>query len=285
MECLYDHRQLDTDARCIGHVEFLWYVNCVYLPGCFHSCYEGTSLIWYGNIPGELSGNSTTATWVIDDNPAQHFTLKGHGVDATTVYNQKFFETPVYPLGPHRLTVTYNGDSSKTPLVLGKIVIHNDTAVPSTSTSTTSSTHATSNQTPAIVGGVIGGVACLLIVTLLVLYRRRQKKTTRVAATQVTPYNPGAPSRLPEKSSNFLLFRSRTTPGSGLSSVETATHPFGSPTIGDGQHSPNPSDSYVSDSTIQVAGPSSVVHRDSGARFAQGMPGPPTDIPPAYTSA
>ena len=264
------------------------------MPGCFSQLfYEGTSLTWYGNIPGELSGNATTATWVIDDNPAQNFTLKGHEVNAATVYNQKIFETPVYPLGSHKLTVTYNGDSSKTPLVLGKLVIQNDTAVPSAAVSSvvpsTTGTHTTSSHTPAIVGSVIGGVACLvtILLVLFVLYRRRQKKmktnaepASYVLAPQIASYNP---ARLPAKMSqeHFLQSHGSIARGSGPS-VESATHP----TTGDGQHSPNPSDSHVSDSTgWSRVGPSSlVVHRDSGTRLPQAMPGLLRDIPPAYTS-
>src|SRR6266511_228288 len=191
----------------------------ILLAQLFSQCYEGNSLTWYGNIPGEWSGNSTTATWIIDNNPAQSFALKGHGVNATTLYNQKFFETPVYPPGSHKLTVTYNGDTSKTPLVLGKLVIQNGTAVPSAT-----STHTTPSHTPAIVGGVIGGVACLLIIFLLGLfeYRRRfRQKEMRtqvdepagyVPASLVTPRPYPPLSQLPAKllgedsrSSNFLL--------------------------------------------------------------------------------
>ena len=242
------------------------------MPGCFSRCHEGTSLIWYGNIPGELSGNSTTATWVIDDNPAQNFTLKGHEVNATTVYNQKFFETPVYPFGPHKLTVTYNGDNSTTPLVLGKLVIQNGTATPSatgTATPSATSTHTTSSHTPAIVGGVVGGVACLLTVLLILffLYRRRkQKELTTVVqqpgadvpATQAIPYNP--PPRLPTKMSEGY---------SPNSTIETTTQSLMTST------GRNPSDSRVSDST--VPSPSSlVVLQDSGVRL-------PLVMPPAYT--
>ena len=216
-------------------------------------CYEGTSLSWYGDIPGELNGNSTTATWVIDDNPAQTFVLEGHGANSTTAYNQKFFETPVYPFASHKLIVTYNGDSSKTPLVVGNIYLQNDTAVPSST-----SMDRTSSHTPIIVGGVIGGVACLLIVFLLVLFvvcRRRQKleTDTRITvytpansrpASQVFPYN--APSRLPAKAiteyspgSNFLPFHCRTE--SGPSGVQTATH-LRSLTTNDGRLPPTPID-------------------------------------------
>src|SRR5260221_7413182 len=92
-------------------------------PVCLLDIYEGSSLSWYGHIPSEWNGNSTTARWAIDDKAAQVFILKGHGTGAVTAYNQKFFETPVYPFGAHTLTVTYNGDTAKTPLVLGSLVI------------------------------------------------------------------------------------------------------------------------------------------------------------------
>ena len=213
----------------------------------FSQCYEGTSLIWYGSIPGELSGTSTTATWVIDDNPARNFTLKGHEVNAASVYNQKFFETPVYPFGPHKLTVTYNGDNSKTPLVLGKLVIRNDTAVSfptSTPTSTPTTTPTTSGHSPAIIGGVIGGVACMVAglligsLVLFVLYRRRRlcrQKEMKIKAESAYVLSPRA-------------------------------IPY------------DPPDSHELDSTSRVAGPSSlVVHQDSRVGLPQMMP-------PAYTT-
>lgn len=236
-----------------------------------------------------MSGNSTTATWVIDNNPAQNFTLNGHEVNATTVYNQKFFETPVYPFGSHKLTVTYNGDNSKTPLVLGKLVIQNGTAVPSatgttgTRATSSSSTHATSNHTPAIVGGVIGGVALLIVLSLVlfVLYRRRQKEkrikvdetvtASDVLAPQIIPPTRQLPAKMTEGYSNFRPSQAGTrTDPSGISSVETATQSL---IITNEQQSQNPSDSPESDST----NPSSlIVHQDSGARL-------PRVLPPAYT--
>ena len=227
-----------------------------------------------------MSGNRTTATWAIDDNPAQTFVLKGHGTNATTAYNQKFFETVVYPFGPHKLTVTYHGDSSKTPLVLRQIILQNDTAVTSAIT-----THSTSSNTPAIVGGVIGGVAFLLILLVLyVLYRRRRHQQSEketltidepadfIPSPRVFPYN-NPSSRLPVKLAedhssgpNFFLSPGLTSPGPS----ETATDAVRSLTTGDAQ----------SDFT----GPSSlVVHQDSGARLRGA--GPRVDVPPVYTPA
>jgi hypothetical protein len=222
--------------------------------------------------------------------------LKGHGANATTQYNEKFFETAAYPLGSHTLTVTYNGDTSKTPLVLAYLAIRNDTA-----SSTTGSADSDSSQTPAIVGGVIGGVAFLLIVILLVVYRRRKRSNKDtimvdepndyVPASEVIHYDPR--SRSPAKmldgyngSSVTLSPGHHPGPsGSSINTPATATYLFGGSTTGDGhgQHSRNPSDSHVSDTTGRVGDTSNfVVHRDSGARLPQ-MPQRLVDIPPAYT--
>lgn len=206
----------------------------------------------------------------------------------------------MYPLGPHTLTVTYNGDTAKTPLVLGSLVIQNNTASSSTtgSASAAQATDKTTSETPAIVGGVIGGVVCLLIVIFLVLYRRRRQANKErredvngpsdyVPATQVIPYDP--PSRLPAKvleasNTHYLGHRPRPSDPSSIYTPESATYLFGN-TTDTGQHSRNPSGSHTTtDSTSGVAASSSiVVHQDSGARLPQVIPRPLVDIPPAYT--
>ena len=257
--------------------------------------YSGTSISWYGDIPAEWNGNSTTGTWVVDNNPSQVFVLKGHGTNAVTQYNQKFFETPVYPYGSHTLTVTYNGDSAKTPLVLGYLAIQNttvpnSTAGGSTATGTTSagSTAAADSMvsgpvaksnTPAIVGGVIGGVACLVALVLLVMYRRsrrqREDKETRFTEVQ-EPLEYGSespargmqnviPSRLPAKALEVgFSTRSQYAGSAGLptNASEAAT------------------DSAGGTSATAESNPGFVVHQDSGARIPHA---PLLDIPPLYT--
>jgi len=211
----------------------------------------------------------------------------------------------VYSLGPHTFTVTYNGDTAKTPLVLGSLVIQNGTASGSTtgSASAAQATDTTTTKTPAIVGGVIGGViggvVCLLIVIFLVLYRRRRRSnkerredvdgpTDYIPASQVIPYAP--PSRLPAKvleaNASSLGHRPRPSDPSSIFTPESTTYLFGSTIASDGQHSRNPSGSHghiAVDSISGAATSTFVVHRDSGARLPQVTPRPLVDIPPAYT--
>jgi len=145
-------------------------------------------LTWWTQYVAD--GNSTTATWTIDDKPAQNATLPDHK-DDSRLFNQKVFDTGPLSMGSHHLTVTYNGNGSNTPLVLSSVFIENGTfpsktidptASPTSTTTTTSSSETsrptTSKLTPLVIGGVVGVVAILLIifvVFLFVFYRHRRK--------------------------------------------------------------------------------------------------------------
>lgn len=212
----------------------------------------------------------------------------------------------MYPFGSHTLTVTYNGDSSKTPLVLAYLVIQNDTTV---ANSTVGSAHSASSHihVPAIAGGVIGGVLCLLLVVLLVLYQRRRQqsslaeKEARIIVDEPNELghqgiqNTFNYSRLPAKSfegytGSPLISLSpghRPSPsGSSSANVpDTSSYPLESPSNTEGQNSRNHSDHNSPKPPADLAGlvsgsSSFVVHRDSGARLPQE---PRIDIPPAYT--
>jgi len=127
-------------------------------------------VIWYAT---EVGGNSTTGTWTIDDNPTKTFSLNGRG--APVLYNEKYFQTPQYSMGSHRLIVTYNGDNSTTPLILSYLVVQNGTSSHSISPSSQAANTTTRSSTNigAILGGALGGAACILVVVAL-LYRHRR---------------------------------------------------------------------------------------------------------------
>lgn len=139
-------------------------------------------MTWYGT---ELSGNSTTGTWTIDDNSPTTFIVNGLGTNTTPTYNEIYFQSPLYSMGSHKLIVTYNGDNSTTPLNLAYLVVKNGTLPTSstgsssqaTKTSSTDTAPATTSNMGAILGGVLGGTACLLIVIVFFYrYRRGSRK-------------------------------------------------------------------------------------------------------------
>jgi hypothetical protein len=131
-------------------------------------------VIWYG---AQTGGNSTTGTWAIDGGSPTTFNVTGYGTSNITVYNELFFETPRYSMGPHSLVVTYNGDNSTTPLSFSYLVVQNGTLPHSTSSSSPSpsaTNSSSSTNVGAIIGGVLGAAASLLIVFLLLFYRHRR---------------------------------------------------------------------------------------------------------------
>jgi hypothetical protein len=149
-------------------------------------------LTWWTQYVAD--GNSTTATWMIDDKPAQNATLPDHKPGDSSFYNQKVFDTGPLSMGSHRLSVTYNGNGSNTPLVLSSIFIENGTfpsktvdltgltsptspTSPTTTSSSESGRPTTSKLTPLVIGGVVGVVAILFIIFVVFLfafYRHRR---------------------------------------------------------------------------------------------------------------
>ncbi|PPQ97527.1 hypothetical protein CVT26_006530 [Gymnopilus dilepis] len=86
--------------------------------------FTGTSLSWYGFIPTELPHEQATASYTIDGGQPTTFLLKGLPQNAgTTVYNQKFFQTPSLSDGDHKLVVTYLGSGKVTPLTLDYLIV------------------------------------------------------------------------------------------------------------------------------------------------------------------
>lgn len=136
---------------------------------------------WYAT---EIGGSSTTGTWTIDDNPTNTFIVNGRGANDTPVYNEKYFQTPQYSMGSHRLVITYNGDNSTTPLGLAYLVVQNGTlprstgstvpTVPSSQAANTST--GSSTNIGAILGGALGGAACLIVVVLFYRHWRNSNK-------------------------------------------------------------------------------------------------------------
>ncbi|KAG5642921.1 hypothetical protein DXG03_001872 [Asterophora parasitica] len=133
--------------------------------------FTGTKLAWLGYIPIERPGNGTSASYSIDGESPTTFFLAGHPpFDGTSLYNQNFFTTPDLPNGPHTIVVTYQGNSSFTPLTLDHIYL---TVAP---TSTTHPSSPKKSLVGTIVGCVVGGVAAILFVGFLLLFLRRRNR-------------------------------------------------------------------------------------------------------------
>ena len=87
-------------------------------------CFPGTSLTWYGLIPGDYPGKSTSATYSIDGQTPVTFQLKGYTTKMDN-YNQIFFQTPTLSSGTHHLEVVHQGNSGSTPLTVEYVMIQN----------------------------------------------------------------------------------------------------------------------------------------------------------------
>ena len=136
----------------------------------------GVSISWWGYNPGEFPGNSTTATWQIDDQPVQTFLIRGHSDGAGSSYNVKLFETPSYPYSSHRLTVIHKGNGQSTPLNLVSLLVQNGTLPSSGVAVPGASTTSKSTPTASIIGGAVAGAVVLVVAILLfVVFRRRRK--------------------------------------------------------------------------------------------------------------
>ncbi|KAF5344751.1 hypothetical protein D9756_011075 [Leucocoprinus leucothites] len=86
----------------------------------------GTSISWYAYIPTEWPHNRSQGSWSMDGGEEITFSLEGLPADAkTTVYNQKFFTTPEFPVGTHNLVVTFHGSNQTTPLCLDYLYVKN----------------------------------------------------------------------------------------------------------------------------------------------------------------
>ncbi len=209
---------------------------------------------WYGFIPSELNGNSTTATWSVDEQASQNFILRGHASGAVTLYNQKFFETAVYPVGSHRLTVTFGGSGQTTPLVLESLVIRNG-SVPISITSSTTETKSTNST--AIIGGVTGGVAFLVLALLVFIFLRRRRNSRNELEDKDVEVSQTFGSAAPALSSySNWGGSSPPPPPSPFTTTQSSTSQLHSPSPGYGTQSiSNISDSVTTNQFLGYGGP------------------------------
>lgn len=213
-------------------------------------------------------------------------------------------------MGPHKLTVVYNGNGSTTPLTVDRLIIQNGTLTSSSS----AADPRPMTRTGIIVGGVVGAsAACLLIVLLLIFLVRRRRDSARARRVTIDPPSdyvqpfpqnfvsistephlslvhseqevqlantshsvtiPPAPPRQEGHPPVRVKRKARHTTGNVAAQGFEASE-------GDRQHSRITLDPVGG---LQVASPPGfigTVHQDSGVRLTSQVP--PMDIPPAYT--
>ncbi|KAH9476061.1 hypothetical protein JR316_0011631 [Psilocybe cubensis] len=173
--------------------------NLVNMTRTFNSSVKfpfiGSSLSWYSLFPSGFPHSPTLGTYSVDDQNPVVFSLNSLAANSnTTLYNQEFFQTARYALGPHEITVTFLGNESTAPLSLNYLIIQNGTSAldnPSTvltipgptllpssakgkGDSTTDKSH-----TQGVIGGVVGAATVVIILSIafyFIFNRRRRHK-------------------------------------------------------------------------------------------------------------
>ncbi|KAF9527584.1 hypothetical protein CPB83DRAFT_815375 [Crepidotus variabilis] len=158
--------------------------------------FTGISLQWYGVIPEFRSRVPTTATYTVDGGPAQVLNLTGPPDSSSNLENHQFFEISSLSMGKHKLSVVYNGDSTKAPLTLDYLVVQNGSlpyAPSPPNTDTPNTTHDTkhSNHIGPIVGGIFSGIFALGVILGLLFFYYRQRTTQREDDFTIFPLEVG----------------------------------------------------------------------------------------------
>ncbi|KAJ7643089.1 hypothetical protein DFH06DRAFT_1333876 [Mycena polygramma] len=163
--------------------------------------FEGTSVILYGLVPArDYAHNATWATYAIDGSSPVNFTLSGLPPQTTTTqYNAILFTTPTISGGPHKLVVTYGGDSGYTPLTVGEFFVTNTTSIDTDSAGSSSSALPLPSKSPALIasskkvpagviaGSIVGAVMAVVLLALAIYYQRRRRARS-ADQTSTNPY-------------------------------------------------------------------------------------------------
>ncbi|KAF8182370.1 hypothetical protein K438DRAFT_1600749 [Mycena galopus ATCC 62051] len=168
--------------------------------------FHGTAVTLIGYIPIQLPKNSTGASYAIDGGSSTSFTLKGlaQGV-TTTAYTVPILQITGLSPAAHQLVVTYNGDSSHTPLPVGVFHVTNAVSAPespspplppsSTSVNPTGVTpdlSATSKKPPlgAIIGAIAGGLVLIALLVGGILWCRKRPRRISTPRSDPSVLNP-----------------------------------------------------------------------------------------------
>lgn len=136
--------------------------------------FAGSRVTWQGTIPKEFPLASTSATYAIDDQPEVRFSLPGlTSSQKASQFNYDFFQTEPLSVGDHELIVKYEGNSSTTPLVLGWLIVENESNIHSTSKGP---------MVGVIVGSVMGGLALMIAAAFAFLFIRKRMQARKQAS-------------------------------------------------------------------------------------------------------
>lgn len=152
---------------------------------------------WFGRTLRQSPPNPTFATYSVDGQEPVAFSINVHSLNTTS--NEIYFTTPDLTPGPHILSVTHNGTTNQTPLILDYIYVTNASdSNPSLQTAVTqplSPTHPSnppflSRRAPvdAIAGGVIGGLVLVGVVAGFLFWRLRRRHRTSAGDEVLLPY-------------------------------------------------------------------------------------------------
>ncbi|KAF5344757.1 hypothetical protein D9756_011069 [Leucocoprinus leucothites] len=177
-----------------------WYDNMTNTQGSVAQVtFIGTSISWYAITPTEFAHNGSQGSWAMDGGEEHMFLLKGLPADATLpIYNQEYFTTPEFPIGPHNLLVTFHGSNQTTPLCLDYLYVKNGSfPIPSSSPTPDEPVKEVSGGTliGAIAGSVIGGLALLLCVAGALLFIKRRQPKDKILVDENPQYT--APTQFP----------------------------------------------------------------------------------------
>ena len=177
-------------------------------------------MTWVAFVPKELPRTPTTSKYSIDGGSPVSFRLNGlsDGDSAGSLSNQIFFTTPDLKPGRHSISVSFQGNSTTTPLILDYLLVGNSTSTADPSPSTPSSSPQPGDQTTkkavpiaAIIGGVIGGILVFATIIGLIFCLRRRKRAVRPLSLDLA--NDEFPATFPQV--EVTPFHSPTAPGMG----------------------------------------------------------------------
>ncbi|KAF8902423.1 hypothetical protein CPB84DRAFT_1846351 [Gymnopilus junonius] len=154
--------------------------------------FTGINVQWYGILSHEFSNANSPASYSIDGGPEYPLVIDGSlGGQQVELLNQRVFETPVLPFGPHNITVRFDSPSgTSTPLTLTHLFIQNGTltspapsstlpaSTPPSASSLSRSGVSKKTNVAAIVGGLLGSLLffCLLAFIFFQYQKHRNAK-------------------------------------------------------------------------------------------------------------
>jgi len=146
----------------------------------------GASVSWYGSIPALFNGSAFNLSWSMDQGDSNYtwdWRASSLVNPSYPLQNQKFFETPTYPMGMHTLRVSDTVDFRYLIVQNGTVPFSSTTSVissPSTTGTMVAKSGISGREVGGIIaGGVIGGILFFGIVVLVTCFCRRRMGSQR----------------------------------------------------------------------------------------------------------